>query len=43
LNPETEITIGVGASETLFCVMNTFINPLDEVILITPSFDIYTG
>jgi hypothetical protein len=41
INPDTEVTVGVGASECLFALMQSFVNPGDEVILISPAFDIY--
>jgi aspartate/methionine/tyrosine aminotransferase len=41
VNAETEVTVGVGASECLFAVMQAYVNPGDEVILISPAFDIY--
>lgn len=41
LNAESEVTVGVGASECLFAVMQSFVNPGDEVVMISPAFDIY--
>ena len=41
INADTEVTIGVGASECLYALMQSFVNPGDEVILISPAFDIY--
>ncbi len=42
INWETEVCVGVGASETLFAAMQALVEPGDEVILLTPAFDIYT-
>ncbi len=41
VSAESEVTVGVGASECLFAVMQSFVNPGDEVVLISPAFDIY--
>ena len=41
INWETEVCVGVGASETLFAAMQALVEPGDEVVLITPAFDIY--
>jgi kynurenine--oxoglutarate transaminase/cysteine-S-conjugate beta-lyase/glutamine--phenylpyruvate transaminase len=41
LNWETEVTIGVGATEVLYSTMQSLIDPGDEAVLITPAFDIY--
>eukprot|EP00640_Fibrocapsa_japonica_P007685 CAMPEP_0113944048 /NCGR_PEP_ID=MMETSP1339-20121228/30607_1 /TAXON_ID=94617 /ORGANISM="Fibrocapsa japonica" /LENGTH=152 /DNA_ID=CAMNT_0000949109 /DNA_START=153 /DNA_END=608 /DNA_ORIENTATION=+ /assembly_acc=CAM_ASM_000762 len=41
LDPMTEITISVGASEGLFAVMQAVIDEGDEVILLEPAFDLY--
>jgi kynurenine--oxoglutarate transaminase/cysteine-S-conjugate beta-lyase/glutamine--phenylpyruvate transaminase len=43
INWETEVTIGVGATETLFATMQSLIDEGDEAILISPSFDIYAA
>ncbi|EFA86801.1 kynurenine-oxoglutarate transaminase [Heterostelium album PN500] len=43
LDPMTEIMVSVGASEGLFVAIQTIVNKGDEVILIEPFFDIYTG
>jgi kynurenine--oxoglutarate transaminase/cysteine-S-conjugate beta-lyase/glutamine--phenylpyruvate transaminase len=40
---ETEVTVGVGASETLFATMQSLVDPGDEVVLISPAFDIYAA
>ncbi len=37
------MTIGVGASETLYATMQSLIDPGDEAILISPAFDIYSA
>lgn len=41
MNWETEVTIGVGATEVLYATMQSLIDPGDEAVLITPAFDIY--
>lgn len=41
-HPETEILVTVGVSEALYLVMNTVLNPGDEVIVPQPCFVSYT-
>lgn len=41
VNPDTEITIGIGATEMIFSAIAAFVWPGDEVIIIEPCFDIY--
>jgi len=41
VDPETEVTVATGASETLFATILGLINPGDEVIVFEPTFDIY--
>ena len=41
VNPETEVTIGVGATEMIFDAIAAFIWPGDEVIIIEPCYDCY--
>jgi N-succinyldiaminopimelate aminotransferase len=41
VDPDTEVTVCTGASETLFSTILGLINPGDEVILFEPFFDIY--
>ena len=43
INWETEVTIGVGASETIYATMQSLIDEGDEAILISPAFDIYSA
>lgn len=43
VNWETEVTVGVGATETLYAIMHTLIEPGDEIVLISPAFDIYSA
>ena len=43
VNWETEVTVGVGASETLFAAMQGLVDIGDEVLLISPAFDIYSA
>jgi len=41
VNPDTEITIGCGATEMIFDAIAAFIWPGDEVIIIEPGYDCY--
>ncbi|KYQ92011.1 kynurenine-oxoglutarate transaminase [Tieghemostelium lacteum] len=43
IDPLTEIVTTVGASEGIFATIQSVVSPGDEVILIEPYFDIYTG
>jgi aspartate/methionine/tyrosine aminotransferase len=43
INWETEITVGVGATETLYATMQSLLDPEDEAVLISPAFDIYAA
>jgi methionine aminotransferase len=40
-DPETEITITLGATEALYSVIQATVGPEDEVILFDPSYDSY--
>ncbi len=40
-HPDTEITITVGATQAIFTIISTFINPDDEVIIFKPAYDCY--
>ncbi|MBE2280237.1 MAG: aminotransferase class I/II-fold pyridoxal phosphate-dependent enzyme [Ignavibacteriaceae bacterium] len=40
-DPELEINITAGATQALYTVFNTVINPGDEVILFEPAYDSY--
>lgn len=40
-NPETEITVTVGATQAIFGIITAFINQGDEVIVIKPAYDCY--
>jgi aspartate/methionine/tyrosine aminotransferase len=42
-NPETEITVTVGATEAIFVVITALINPGDEVIVLEPFYDSYVA
>lgn len=41
LDPATEITTSVGATEGVFAAMQSLLNEGDEVVLFEPAFDIY--
>ena len=41
IDPLTEVTVSVGASEALFAIMQGFLNDGDEVVILEPAFDIY--
>ena len=40
-HPETEITVTAGATQAIFTIITTFINPEDEVIIFRPAYDSY--
>lgn len=41
VDPETEVTVTSGATESIFSVITAFISPGDEVIIFDPSYDSY--
>ncbi|WP_116788765.1 methionine aminotransferase [Flavobacterium psychrotrophum] len=41
VDPDTEVTIGCGATEMIFDTITAFIWPGDEVIIIEPGYDCY--
>ena len=41
INPETDITITSGATAALFCAIEAFVHPNDEVIIFDPAYDSY--
>lgn len=41
INPMTEVSVTMGASEALLVAVMSMINPGDEVVVIDPAFDIY--
>jgi len=41
LDPETEITVTLGATESIFSAVSALVHPGDEVILFDPSYDSY--
>ncbi len=41
VNPQTEITITVGATQAIHAALVALVNPNDEVILLEPKFDSY--
>ncbi len=42
-NPESEITVTVGATEAIYLVISALINPGDEVIVLEPFYDSYVA
>lgn len=42
-NPESEITITVGATEAIYVVIMALVNPGDEVIVLEPFYDSYVA
>lgn len=40
-NPETEITVTVGATQAIFTIIATFIHQDDEVLIFKPAYDCY--
>eukprot|EP00053_Salpingoeca_punica_P011766 m.104814 g.104814 ORF g.104814 m.104814 type:complete len:466 (-) comp15769_c0_seq2:155-1552(-) len=43
IDPLTEVTISVGATEAIFAACQALINPGDEVVVFEPAFDIYSA
>lgn len=41
VNPDTEVTVTSGATETLFAAIQGLINPGDEVVIFEPYYDAY--
>ena len=41
VDPETEITITPGATQAIFCAIQTVVQPGDEVIIFDPCYDSY--
>jgi kynurenine---oxoglutarate transaminase / cysteine-S-conjugate beta-lyase / glutamine---phenylpyruvate transaminase len=41
VDPLTEVTVSVGATEALFALTQALLGPGDEAIVLEPSFDIY--
>lgn len=41
INPATEVTVSVGASEGIFAIMQSMLNEGDEVVTLEPTFDMY--
>ncbi|MGB1074914.1 MAG: methionine aminotransferase [Flavobacteriales bacterium] len=40
-HPESEVTIGAGASSLIFAAIQAFVGENDEVILMEPAYDLY--
>lgn len=43
INPFTEVTVTVGASQALYLCLQTLLQPGDEVLLFEPFFDLYVN
>lgn len=43
INPLTEVTVSVGASEGIFAIMQSMLNEGDEVVTLEPTFDMYVN
>jgi len=41
VNPESEITITLGATEALYCAIQALVGPGDEAIVFDPAYDSY--
>jgi methionine aminotransferase len=41
VDPDTEVTVTSGATEALFCAIEAFVHPGDEVIVFDPAYDSY--
>jgi len=41
VDPETEVTITPGATQAIFCAIQTVVQPGDEVIIFDPCYDSY--
>lgn len=42
-NPESQVTITVGATEAIYLVINALVNPGDEVVVLEPFYDSYVA
>jgi aspartate/methionine/tyrosine aminotransferase len=42
-NPESEVTVTVGATEAIYLVITALINPGDEVVVLEPFYDSYVA
>ena len=40
-HPETEVTVGAGASSLIFATVQAIIHPGDDVMVLTPCYDLY--
>ncbi|NER13183.1 aminotransferase class I/II-fold pyridoxal phosphate-dependent enzyme [Leptobacterium flavescens] len=40
-DPETEVTVTVGASQAIYNIISSFVSPGDEVIIFKPAYDCY--
>ncbi len=42
-DPESQVTITVGATEAIYVVINALVNPGDEVVVLEPFYDSYVA
>lgn len=42
-NPESQITVSVGATEAIYLVITALVNPGDEVVVLEPFYDSYVA
>ncbi|CAI5736596.1 unnamed protein product [Peronospora destructor] len=43
INWTNEVAVGVGATETIYAAINSYVEPEDEVVVFEPAFDIYSA
>jgi methionine aminotransferase len=41
IDPQAEITVSAGGTESIFCAIQSVVHPGDEVVLLDPCFDCY--
>ena len=41
VDPQSEVTVTAGATEAIFCAIQSVVHPGDEVVLLDPCFDCY--
>ena len=40
-SPDSEITVGAGASSLIFAAIQAIVHPGDEVVVLAPCYDLY--